>query len=93
MRFSARLAASKGNRTLIIEDAPRKTRVGFIKGVLGNFVGSGSGRLNPRFEPLDTHETHKAFVALIRDEADPWDYDNESSWGALSTHLKECEWP
>lgn len=93
MRFSARLAASKGSRTLVLEDAPRKTRIGYIKGVLNDFVGSSSGLYNPRTAPLDTHDTHQAFIALIRDEADPWDYDNNSSWVALTEHLKSCDWP
>ena len=31
-------------------------------------------------------------MALIRDEADPWDYDHESAWGALTVHLKDCSW-
>lgn len=92
MRFSARIAASKGNRALIYEDAPRATRIGYLKGVLPHFVGSQSG-YRPKSEPLDTHETHNAFVALIRDEASPWDYDNESSWNGLSEHLKGCPWP
>ena len=42
---------------------------------------------------MDTQETHQAFIALIRDEADPWDYDNDSAWGALTAHLKDCDWP
>ena len=92
MRFSSRLAASKGVRAVVLEDAPRPTRVGYIKGVLGEFVGS-LGSFRKQGEPLDTQETHQAFIALIRDEADPWDYDRESSWGALTTHLKDCEWP
>lgn len=93
MRFSARLAASKGSRVLILEDAPRKTRIGYIKGVLGDFVGSNASRFSPRSKPLETQEIHEAFIALIRDEADPWDYDNNSAWGALTEHLKSCDWP
>ena len=92
MRFSARLEASKGPRILVLEDAPRKTRIGYIKGILGEFVGSGGGRYTTRTEPLDTQETHQAFIALIRDEADPWDYDNNSQWAALTDHLKACDW-
>lgn len=92
MRFSARLEASKGKRALVLEDAPRPTRIGFIKGVLGAFVGTDGGYRHPRKEPLDITETHRAFVALIRDEADPWDYDDQSAWGALTHHLKECAW-
>lgn len=93
MRFSARLAASKGTRALVLEDAPRPTRVGYIKGVLGEFLGNQPGSWGKRKEPLDTQDTHSAFIALIRDESDPWDYDNQSSWGALTEHLKVCEWP
>lgn len=91
MRFSARLAASKGPRTVILEDAPRKTRIGYIKGILGEVVGT-SGRYSPRTTPLDTLETHQTFIALIRDESDPWDYDNNSEWTALTDHLKGCDW-
>jgi hypothetical protein len=93
MRFSARLAASKGSRSLILEDAPRPTRIGYIKGVLGEFVGNQTSSYGQRSEPLDTQETHQAFIALIRDESDPWDYDHDSSWGALTAHLKDCDWP
>lgn len=93
MRFSARLAASNGARAIILEDAPRKTRIGYIKGILSGFVGTSSGRYSQSNEPLDTQETHEAFIALIRDESDPWDYDCESSWGALTEHLKDCDWP
>lgn len=93
MRFSARLEASKGNRSLVVDDAPRPTRIGYIKGLLGEFVGQSSRGYGQRVEPLETQETHAAFIALIRDEADPWDYDNQSSWVALTSHLKECSWP
>lgn len=93
MRFSARLAASKGSRALILEDAPRKTRVGFIKGILGEFVGSQSNGYGVRKSSLDTQDTHAAFIALIRDESDPWDYDNNNSWTALTEHLKGADWP
>lgn len=91
MRFSARIAASKGPRTLVYEDAPRAMRIGFLKGVLPQFVGSQSG-YSPKTHPLDTQDTHNSFCALIRDESDPWDYDQESSWSALSAHLKGCVW-
>lgn len=93
MRFSARLRASKGSSALILEDAPRPTRIGFIKGVLSEFVGNQRGAYGQKSEPLDAQETHEAFVALIRDESDPWDYDNQSPWAALSAHVKECPWP
>lgn len=93
MRFSARLAASKGPRALILEDAPRKTRVGFIKGILGEFLGTQTRGFGVRKLALDTQDTHAAFIALIRDESDPWDYDNSSSWAALTEHLKSAEWP
>jgi len=92
MRFSARLRASNGPRALILEDAPRPTRIGYIKGVLTEFVGVHGSGYAQKSEPLDAHETHEAFVALIRDESDPWDYDNQSSWAALSAHVKECHW-
>lgn len=92
MRFSARLEASKGKRPHVLEDAPRPTRIGFIKGVLGQFVGTNAGYGRRRKQPLDTGEVHSAFVALIRAESDPWDYDNESPWAAITHHLKECPW-
>lgn len=91
MRFSARLAANS-KRLLVLEDAPRPLRVGYIKGVLGKFVGETNYIRQRREQPLDTRETHLAFIALIREEADPWDFDNESTWGALSHHLKDCNW-
>jgi hypothetical protein len=91
MRFSARLEAGKGPRAQILEDAPRKTRIGFTKGILGDFVGI-SKPYYPRSVPLDALDTHQAFIALIRDEADPWDYDNHNEWIALTEHLKECTW-
>jgi hypothetical protein len=93
MRFSSRLAANKAPRALIFEDAPRKTRIGYIKSVLPEFVGTTLRGYGQRTQPLDPQETHEAFIALIRDESDPWDYDRESSWGALTEHLKGCEWP
>lgn len=93
MRFSARLAANKGNRAPVLEDAPRPTRIGYIKGILGEFVGNQHSSYGQASEPLNTQDTHQAFIALIRDEADPWDYDNDSAWGALTAHLKDCKWP
>ena len=79
---------------MILEDAPRPTRIGYIKGILGVFVGDrrNYGGYNNRGEPLDTMETHEKFIALIRDEADPWDYDSQNSWLALVEHLKSCNW-
>lgn len=91
MRFSARYARSSGEQALVLEDAPKPTRIGYIKGVLGDFVANSSS-YNRRKEPLDIHETHEKFCAVIRDESDPWDYDNESSWKSLIAHLKECTW-
>ncbi|MES2355679.1 MAG: hypothetical protein V4568_15030 [Pseudomonadota bacterium] len=91
MRFSARYRATTNNHPLVLEDAPRPTRIGFIKGILGDFVGNQS-LYNKVIEPLETSEVHQKFIALIRDEAEPWDYDNESSWGALTEHLKSSTW-
>ena len=93
MRFSSRLAANKAPRALIFEDAPRKTRVGYLKSVLPGFLGTTTRGYGQRAQPLDPLETHEKFIALIRDESDPWDYDRESSLGALTEHLKGCEWP
>lgn len=91
MRFSARLAANQ-KQPLILEDAPRPMRVGFIKGILGDFVGETSRYRQQRPQPLETSETHNKFIALIREESDPWDFDEESSWGALTHHVKNCAW-
>lgn len=91
MRFTARVAA-KGKREPILEDAPRPTRIGYLKGILDDFVGVDRGYRQPLKQPLEVSETHKAFIALIRDENEPWDYDNESETSALAHHLKECAW-
>jgi hypothetical protein len=93
MRFSSRLAANKAPRALIFEDAPRKTRIGYLKSVLPEFVGATTRGYGQRTHPLDPHETHEKFIALIRDESETWDYDRESSTAALTEHLKGCEWP
>lgn len=92
MRFTARIAASKGQRTLVLDDAPRPTRVGYIKSILPEFVATQSSTRRGRDAPLETTETHQAFIVLIRDEAEPWDYDEQSAWGALTHHVKECSW-
>jgi hypothetical protein len=91
MRFTKRFEASKGDRAAVLEDAPRPTRIGFIKGILVSIVGDNE-TYGSRKEPLETTEVHRAFIALIRDEADPWDYDVQSAWAALTHHLKQCEW-
>lgn len=75
-----------------MEDAPRPLRIGYIKRTLGKFVGETRGGRQRREEPLDVSEAHEAFIALIREEADPWDFDSSSAWGALTEHLKSCEW-
>ena len=90
MKYSSRIRASKGSRELIFDDAPKSTRVGFYKGVLNHFVIS-NGRMS-RPAPLDCYELHVKFCALIRDESDPWDYSQESSWDGLIYHLKEVNW-
>lgn len=92
MRFSARLAANQ-KKPLILEDAPKPMRIGYIKGILGTFVGNAGGYRRTREQPLDTSETHNVFIALIREESDPWDFDEGSAWGALTQHLKICPWP
>lgn len=91
MRFSARLAATQ-KKPLILDDAPRPLRIGYIKRILGKFVGESRGIRQQRTEPLDIGEVHQAFIALIREEADPWDFDDNNSWSALTYHLKGCEW-
>lgn len=93
MRFSSRLAANKAPRALIFEDAPRKTRIGYLKLVLPEFVGTTTRGYGQRAHPLDPQETHEKFIALIRDESETWDYDRESSTAALTEHLKGCDWP
>lgn len=69
---------------------PKATRVGFYKGVLNQFIVT-LGRI-PRPEPLDCHELHEKFCTLIRDESDPWDYSQESSWNGITYHLKDVSW-
>ena len=93
MRFSSRLTASQSPRSLVFEDAPRKTRIGYIKAVLPEFVGTSTRSYGQRAQPLDPYDTHQKFIALIRDESEPWDYDRESPMAALTEHLKGCEWP
>lgn len=93
MRFSSRLAANKAPRALIFEDAPRTTRIGYLKSVLPEFVGSTTRGYGQRAHPLDPQETHEKFIALIRDESETWDYDRESAMAALTEHLKGCDWP
>lgn len=93
MRFSSRLAANKAPRALIFEDAPRKTRIGYLKSVLPEFVGTTTRGYGQSAHPLDPQETHEKFIALIRDESETWDYDRESSTAALTEHLKGCDWP
>jgi hypothetical protein len=85
MRFSARFAATKGTQLLVLEDAPRPTRIGYIKGILGDFVGATT-------QPLSTYGVHQEFIALVRDEANPSDYDPYDAWEALTYHLKQCSW-
>lgn len=91
MRFSARLAANQ-KRPLILDDAPRPLRIGYIKRILNRYVGGPRGYGNNCKEPLDANEMHQNFIALIREEGDPWDFDENSSWAALTEHLKCCEW-
>ena len=93
MKFSSRLAANKAPRALIFEDAPRKTRIGYVKSVLPEFVGMTTRGYGERAQPLDPRETHEKFIALIRDESETWDYDPDSSTAALAEHLKGCDWP
>lgn len=93
MRFSSRLAANKAPRALIFEDAPRTTRIGYLKSVLPEFVGSTTRGYGQRAHPLDPQETHEKFIVLIRDESETWDYDRESAMAALTEHLKGCDWP
>jgi len=61
MRFSARFAATKGAQLLVLEDAPRPTRVGYIKGILGDFVGG-------TIQPLSTYGVHQAFIAVLTED-------------------------
>ncbi len=90
MKFSSRYKASQGNMELIFDDAPRETRIGFYKAVLAKFVKDNNQR--PKPGAIDCFEIHKEFCALIRDEKDPWDYNEYNAWEALIYHLKECEW-
>lgn len=91
MRFSSRLKSSK-NRELILDDAPRPLRIGYIKGLLGEFVGDAPGHRQPRHQPLDSEETHKKFIALVREERETWDFEGQGDWDRLIDHIKSCEW-
>lgn len=91
MKFSSRYQASQGDTEVIYNDIPRKTRIGFQKSVLDGFVRT-TKKHDPENFRLHCHEIHKQFCALIRDENDPSDYDPESSWNALTSHLKSCSW-
>jgi len=77
---------------LILEDAPRALRIGYVKRILGTFVGESRGVRRQPKEPLDVNDTHQKFIALIREESDPWDFDDTSAWQALTHHLKSCAW-
>jgi hypothetical protein len=90
MKFSSRYKASQGNKELIFDDAPREARIGFYKAVLIKFVSEMNER--PKPGAIDSFEIHKEFCALIRDEREPWDYDEHSAWEGLTCHLKECKW-
>jgi hypothetical protein len=90
MKFSSRIKAAQGNRELIFDDAPKSTRIGFYKGVLNQFIIS-SGRITC-LAPLDCQKLHEKFCILIRDEADPWNYAEESAWDGLVVHLKKASW-
>lgn len=91
MRFSSRLRLSK-NRQSVLNDAPKALRIGYIKGLLGEFVGDPAGFRQVRLQPLDSEETHKKFIALIREEKDTWDFEGQGCWERLVDHLKRCEW-
>lgn len=90
MRFSAQLAATQ-KQPLTLEDAPRPLRIGYIKGILDEFVGESPGYRTSQ-QPLETRETHQKFIALIREESDTWDFDEQSAWSALTHHVKGCNW-
>lgn len=91
MRFSSRLS-TKERREPIIDDAPRELRIGYIKQFLGDFVGEPQGRSQSRHQPLECREVHTKFIALIREEMEPWDFEGGSSWDQLKDHLKNCSW-
>lgn len=90
MRFSSRLQSKK--RELILDDAPRPLRIGYIKAFLGEFVGDAAGHRQPRHQPLDSEEIHKKFIALVREEKETWDFDGQSNWERLIDHIKHCDW-
>lgn len=91
MRFSSRLS-TKRNGEPIINDAPKELRIGYVKQFLGDFVGEPQGRSQSRYQPLECREVHTKFIALIREELEPWDFDGERSWDQLTDHLKKCSW-
>ncbi|WP_141401649.1 hypothetical protein [Stenotrophomonas sp. CC120223-11] len=77
---------------LILDDAPAHTRIGYLRAVLTRFAGHRHGSL-PRFQPLIAGELHEVFITICRLDAEPHDWDEQSEWNALSSHLKSCEWP
>jgi len=91
MRFSSRVSTTRG-REPIIDDAPRELRIGYIKQFLGDFVGEPQGRSQSRHQPLECREVHTKFIALIREELEPWDFEGGRSWDQLIDHLKKCSW-
>ncbi len=88
-RFSARLATP---REPILDDAPASLRLGYVKIVLPPYLGETNTPRHFRKEPLDTYETHEIFLARCRIDAEPHDWAESSSWQALTSHLKQCEW-
>ncbi|WP_157956899.1 AbiJ-NTD4 domain-containing protein [Salinicola aestuarinus] len=90
-RFSSRFV-SNSSHSSIIKDAPRATRVGFVKGVLAEYLKPQSSMFGVKSEGFDIYDVHLKFIALIRDESEPWEYDDRDAWDGLKYHLLECEW-
>ncbi len=89
-RFSARQVSH--DRKLIIDDAPERTRIGYIRGVLEKFVGETWRQRGARPEPLEISEVHSQFITICRLDAEPHDWSEQGSWPALTSHLKSCDW-
>lgn len=92
MRFSARQTRTTQERKFIFDDAPKATRIGYIKQVLNRFVTVYQAKGSRPSEPLSPNDLHEKFCALIRDEKEPWEYSDDGPWESLTKHLMVCAW-
>ena len=86
-RFSMRL---KKPGVLIFDDAPASLRLGYVALVLPGFVEPAYRSYNSA--PLEVDSIHQLFLARARIDAEPHMWGESSSWDALTSHLKLCDW-